>query len=343
MRYRTFGPSGLRVSELVLGAMTFGEQGGVGAPPQECERILDAYAEAGGNAIDTAINYRGGASEEILGELLRGRRDRFVLGSKYTVSRDPGDPNAAGNHRKNLRASLETSLRRLRTDYLDMYWVHMWDRSTPIDETMRALDDAVRAGKVLYVGISDTPAWVVARANTLAEWHGWSPFIGVQVPYSLLQRDIERELLPMAEALGLGVAAWSPLAGGVLSGKYTRTAGPEGATRLNADSLSARDHAVARAVQEVADELGAAPSQVAIAWTMSRSPAVHPIVGARHVDQLRDNLAAVDLTLPAQAVDRLTAAAEFTLGFPAEFISQTSGWVFGSALIDPQTTRPRGR
>ena len=168
MRYRLFGSSGLRVSELFLGAMTFGEQGGVGAGPEECRRILDAYADAGGNVIDTAINYRGGASEEILGGLLAGRRDRFVVATKYTVSRDRADPNAAGNHRKNLRLSLETSLRRLRTSYIDIYWVHMWDRHTPPEETMRALDDEVRAGKILYVGISDTPAWLAARANTLA-------------------------------------------------------------------------------------------------------------------------------------------------------------------------------
>ena len=201
MRYRLFGASGLRVSDLFLGAMTFGEQGGVGAPPAECARMLDAYADPGGNVIDTAINYRGGASEEILGDLLRGRRDRFVLATKYTVARDRDDPNAAGNHRKNLRLSLETSLRRLRTDYVDIYWVHMWDQHTPAEETMRALDDEVRAGKILYVGISDTPAWVISRANTLADWRGWTAFSGVQAPYSLLRRDIERELLPMAEAM----------------------------------------------------------------------------------------------------------------------------------------------
>ena len=201
MRYRKFGNTGLRVSELFLGAMTFGEQGGVGAPLEECRRIVDAYAEAGGNVIDTAINYRGGASEEILGGLLVGRRDRFVLATKYTVSRDRDDPNGAGNHRKNLRLSLETSLRRLRTDYLDIYWVHMWDRHTPIEETMRALDDEVRAGRILYVGISDTPAWVVSQANTLADWHDWTAFAGLQVPYSLLQRDIERELLPHGRSL----------------------------------------------------------------------------------------------------------------------------------------------
>lgn len=333
MRYRTLGMSGLRISELILGAMTFGEQGGVGAPLSECRRMLDLYAEVGGNMIDTAVNYRDGASEEFLGELLGRRRESFVLGTKYTVSRDRADPNAAGNHRKNLRASLETSLRRLRTDYLDVYWVHMWDRHTPVEETMRALDDAVQAGKVLYVGISDAPAWVVSRANTLAQWRGWSPFIGLQAPYSLLQRDIERELLPMAESLGLGVTAWSPLAGGVLSGKYTRSESASGG-RLAPESLSARDHAVARVVQDVADELGATPSQVAIAWTMNRSPVIHPMIGARTADQLRDNLAAVDLTLPPKTITRLEEATGFALGFPNDFIAQTSPWVFGSALID---------
>ncbi|RZU13990.1 aryl-alcohol dehydrogenase-like predicted oxidoreductase [Kribbella rubisoli] len=332
MRYRTLGTSGLRISELILGAMTFGEQGGVGAPMTECRQMLDLYAEAGGNMIDTAINYRDGASEEFLGELLSGRRESFVLGTKYTVSRDRTDPNAAGNHRKNLRASLETSLRRLRTDYLDVYWVHMWDQHTPLEETMRALDDAVQAGKVLYVGISDAPAWVVSRANTLAEWRGWSPFVGLQVPYSLLQRDIERELLPMAESLGLGVTAWSPLGGGVLSGKYALGT-PASGSRLAPESLSARDHAVARVVQDVADELGTTSSQVAIAWTMCRSPLIHPIVGARTADQLRDNLAAADLVLPPETIARLNEATAFELGFPYDFIAQTSSWVFGAALV----------
>jgi aryl-alcohol dehydrogenase-like predicted oxidoreductase len=333
MRYRTLGRSGLRVSEAILGAMTFGEQGGVGAPIEECRAILDAYVEAGGNTIDTAINYRDGASEAIVGELLAGRRDSFVVATKYTVSRDRADPNAAGNARKNLRASLETSLRRLKTDYLDVYWVHMYDQATPIEETMRALDDAVRAGKVLYVGISDAPAWVVSRANTLADWHGWSPFVGLQVPYNLIQRDIERELLPMAEALGLGVTAWSPLAGGVLSGKYTRDGGPESGSRLAANPLSERDRAVAVAVQSVADELGVTASQVALAWTTARSSAVIPILGARRVDQLRDNLGSLELVLPPEAVERLSSAGGFELGFPSDFIRQTSPWVFGASLV----------
>jgi aryl-alcohol dehydrogenase-like predicted oxidoreductase len=331
MRYRTFGGTGLRVSELFLGAMTFGEQGGVGAPIDECRRILDAYADAGGNVIDTAINYRGGASEEILGELLAGRRDRFVLGSKYTVTRDRDDPNAAGNHRKNLRLSLETSLRRLRTDYLDIYWVHMWDRLTPVEETMAALDDQVRAGRVLSVGISDAPAWVAARANTLAQWRGWTPLAGLQAPYSLVQRDIERELLPMAEALGMTVAAWSPLAGGILSGKFTRPSGPRPGTRIDPASLTQRQRHIAETVQQVAGDLGATPSQVALAWTMTRSPAVCPIVGARRVDQLLDNLGSVEVELPGDAVKRLEAATGFDIGFPSAFISENSGWVFGAA------------
>jgi aryl-alcohol dehydrogenase-like predicted oxidoreductase len=325
LRYRLLGQTGLRVSELFLGAMSFGEGG---APPQECRRMLDLYADAGGNVIDTAINYRGGESESILGELLNGRRGRFVVGTKYTVSRDRGDANAAGNHRKNLALSLETSLRRLRTDYIDLYWVHLWDRHTPVEETMRALDDAVRAGKILYVGISDAPAWVVSRANTLAEWRGWTPFAGLQVPYNLINRDIERELLPMAETLGMTVAVWSPLAHGVLSGKFTRPADAA------SEPLGAREQAAAQAVQEVADELGATPAQVAIAWTRAHSRAVHPILGASTAEQLKDNLGVIDLTLPDDAVRRLEAAAEFTIGFPGDFIADASRWVFGSSTLD---------
>jgi aryl-alcohol dehydrogenase-like predicted oxidoreductase len=320
MRYRLLGQTGLRVSELFLGAMIFGKQGEGVVPPDESGRMLDLYADAGGNVIDTANAY--GDSEVVLGELLGGRRDRFVLATKYTLSRDDSDPNAAGNHRKNLTLSLEASLRRLRTDYLDVYWVHIWDWHTPIEETMRALDDAVRAGKILYVGISDAPAWLVARANTLAEWRGWTPFAGLQVPYNLLKRDVERELLPMAEAFGMSVAAWAPLAGGVLSGKFTRPGGAEAGTRVAPESLSARDHAAARAVQEVADGLGATAAQVAIAWTYARSRAVHPIIGARSAQQLKDNLGAAEVALPAEAVQRLEAAVEFDVGFPADFITE---------------------
>ncbi|GIH82565.1 aldo/keto reductase [Planobispora rosea] len=339
MRYRLLGRTGLRVSELFFGAMTFYERGGPDAL-REYRAMIDAYADAGGNVVDTASAY--GESEAVLGELLEGRRDRFVLATKYTLSRDGSDPNAAGNHRKNLTRSLETSLRRLRTDYIDLYWVHIWDRHTPIEETMRALDDAVRAGKILYVGVSDAPAWVVSRANTLAEWRDWTPFAGLQVPYNLLKRDIERELLPMAEAFGMSVAAWGPLAGGVLSGKFTGPQAPDTRTRVDPSSLTPRDHTVARAVRRVADELGATPSQVAIAWTRARFAAVHPIVGARDVEQLRDNLGAIDVVLPEEAVRRLEAAAEFELGFPGDFIAECEAdpRVFGEAA--GRVGRPEG-
>jgi aryl-alcohol dehydrogenase-like predicted oxidoreductase len=314
VRYRLFGQTGLRVSELFLGTMVLDD-------PGETRRIIDAYADAGGNVLDTASAY--GNGEELLGTVVE-RRDRFVLATKYTLSRDARDPNAAGNHRKNLVLSLEQSLRRLRTDYVDVYWVHVWDRHTPLEETMRALDDAVRAGKVLYVGISDAPAWVVARANTLAQWRDWTPFAGLQVPYSLLQRDIERELLPMAEAFGMSVAAWAPLASG-------RLAGARSSRRVDADALTPRDKAAAAAAQVVADELGATPAQVAIAWTRSRSAAVHPLVGVSTVEQLTENLGALDLDLPAEAVGRLEAAVEFERGFPADFIAECepSPFVFG--------------
>ena len=336
MRYRLLGTSGLRVSEVFLGAMTFGEETGPGASLSECRRMLDAYAEAGGNVIDTASNYRNGESEKMVGELLEGRRDRFVVATKYTLSRDRADPNASGNHRKNLKLSLETSLRRLRTDYIDLYWVHIWDRNTPIEETMRALDDVVREGKILYVGISDAPAWIVSRANTLAEWRGWSPFIGLQVPYHLLKRDIERELLPMAESFGMSVATWGPLADGLLSGKFTRGFQVETKTRLSPATISERDHGIVRVVQEVADQLGVTPAQVAIAWIRSRSRTIHPIIGARRLDQLMENLGALTVSLPSEVVARLDAATDFDMGFPANFINGTTPFVYGETglLVD---------
>lgn len=312
MRYRLFGRTGLRVSEVMLGAMGFGDAAGA-------RSILDAFADLGGNAVDTASAY--GESEAILGEALRDR-DRFVVGTKYTLSRDRTDPNASGNHRKNLIRSLEQSLRRLRTDYVDIYWVHIWDRHTPLEETMRALDDAVRAGKVLHIGISDSPAWVVARANTLAEWRAWTPFAGLQIPYNLLSRDAERELLPMAEAFGMTVTAWAPLAAGALTG---------GTKRGNAPTP--RAETAATAVRAVAADLGATPAQVAIAWTRAKSHAVVPLVGVSSVEQLTDTLGALDLTLPQEAIAALESSTDFTLGFPADFIAECEPHpsVFGDA------------
>ncbi len=332
MEHLTFGRSGLRMPKVILGTMTFGEQGGVGAPIEECRAILDAYLEAGGTAVDTASNYRGGMSEDFLGQLLTGRRDQVVLASKYTVTRDPTNPNAGGNSRLNLRASLEQSLARLRTDHLDLLWVHMWDRHTPIEETVRALDDAVTAGKVLYVGISDTPAWVIAQGNVLASWHGWTPFVGVQVPYSLLARDVERDLLPMADSFGLSVAAWSPLGGGLLTGKYTSGRASDTA-RLHAHTASPKESRIISVVQDVANEIGASPGQVALAWVLSRGSRLHPIVGARTRAQLVDNLAALDLTLPDPALVQLHDASVIDLGFPHDFISANTSWVLGASDI----------
>jgi aryl-alcohol dehydrogenase-like predicted oxidoreductase len=322
MRCRPLGASGLR---------TFADGFAHGAGRGEAQRIVDAYAEAGGNVIDTAINYRDGASEQIVGEVLAGRRDRFVLCTKYGVSRDRADPNAAGAHRKNLRLSLETSLRRLRTDYIDVCYLHLWDQLTPAEEMMRTFDDAVTSGKVLYLGLSDTPAWVAAQSTTLAHCRGWSPPAVLQARYSLLSRDAERDLIPAAEALGMSVAAWSPLGGGVLSGKYTCLGGTQDSARLPAASITERQHAIARAVRSVADELGASASQVALAWTMTRSRAVHPILGVRRLDQLQDNLQALSIQLPPQSVAQLEAATSFEIGFPHDFITGMHTFVFGEA------------
>jgi aryl-alcohol dehydrogenase-like predicted oxidoreductase len=337
MKYTTFGGSGLRVSEAFLGTMGFGDDWGWGAPPEECRKIFTAYAEAGGNVIDTANRYTEGSSERIVGDLVRGDRDRFVVATKYTLSMDGSDPNASGNHRKNLRRSVEASLRRMDTDYIDLLWVHIWDPGTPLEETMRALDDLVRSGKVLYVGISDAPAWVVARASTLAELRGWTPFTGVQLSYSLLQRDIERELIPVSQALGLSVAAWAPLARGVLSGKFTRGQATEG-SRITRDNISERDLAIARQVDAVADDLGVSSSQVALAWTRAHRTWVHPIIGARTSDQLADSLAGVELELPQEAVRALDAASAFDLGFPQDFIEMSRDFVYGEAY---QKFQPR--
>lgn len=312
LRYRTFGRSGLRVSEVALGTMTFGHDWGWGADAAESARIFDAFARAGGNFVDTASNYTEGSSEQLVGELAAGRRDRFVLATKYTLSIDPGDPNAGGNHRKSLVRSLEQSLRRLRTDYVDLLWLHMRDDATPIEEAVRALDDQVRLGKVLYVGISDSPAWVVAQANTLADLRGWSPFVGLQLPYSVASRDPERELMPMAAALGLAVVAWGILGSGVLTGK------PREERRWPDDPVPARAAAVVEVLREVAAEIGCEPGQVAIAWL--RSQPVIPIVGARTVAQLETNLNALTISLDDEQRARLDTAGAPELGFPRSFL-----------------------
>ena len=346
MRYKLLGRTGLRISELCLGAMIFGDRrGGWGASRDEAARIVDRFAEAGGNFIDTANSYAGGESERIVGELVAAERERWVLSTKYTLSMRPDDPNGGGAHRKSLVQSLEASLRRLGTDYLDLYWVHIWDAFTPVEEVVRALDDVVSAGKVLYIGISDTPAWIVAQAVTLADLRGWSRFAGLQVPYSLVERSVERELLPMAQALELTVTAWSPLGGGLLSGRYGSDRQRPGDTRvaaLGASSLTDRNLAIADVVNAVAAERGASSAQVAIAWVRAQQArsVIVPILGARRRQQLEDNLGALELELTATELARLEEVSRIQLGFPHDFGADRLAYGTTRPLIDNH--RPYG-
>ena len=334
MRYTLLGRSGLRVSEVALGTMTFGDAWGWGASADESRRIFDAFVEAGGNFVDTACNYTDGQSEEIVGELVERDRERFVVATKYTLTDRRDDPNAGGNHRKNLVQTLEASLRRLRTDYVDLLWLHMWDGMTPVEEVVRTLDDLVSSGKVLYVGISDTPSWVVSQAVTLAELRGWSRFVALQAPYSLVDRDVERELLPMARSLELTFTSWGMLEGGALTGKYLDSSDEP----RRYDSVGEKTNGIAREVIAVAEEAGVTPAQVAIAWVRAQPWHIVPIVGARTEAQLRENLGALDVTLSADQLARLDAASAFRTGFPRDFLESdhVRGLIFGDTfeLID---------
>jgi aryl-alcohol dehydrogenase-like predicted oxidoreductase len=319
LTYHLLGRSGLRVSELALGTMTFGPDWGWGADLEESRRIFERYAEAGGNFVDTASNYTDGSSERFIGELVEGERDRFVIATKYTLSLDPADPNAGGNHRKSLVRALEQSLLRLQTDYVDLLWLHMRDDMTPIEEAVRALDDQVRLGKVLYVGISDSPAWVVAQANTLADLRGWSPFTALQIPYSASSRSPERELLPMASALGLAVVSWGVLGAGILTGK------PAEERRWPEDGVSERAQRVLNALTLVAGEHGCTPAQVAIAWMRQRPapPTVIPLVAATREEQIVENLGAVSIELDEGQLRRIDEVGKPELGFPRDFLEST--------------------
>ncbi|HTI72828.1 MAG TPA: aldo/keto reductase [Candidatus Limnocylindria bacterium] len=321
MDYRLLGKSGLRVSELALGTMTFGEDWGWGANKDESRKMFDSFVAAGGNFIDTADGYTGGTSERMVGEFIAQDRERFVVATKFSFNGKPGDPNAGGNHRKRMVEALNGCLKRLKVDYVDLYWVHAWDELTPVEEVMRGLDDLVRAGKILYTGISDAPAWWISRANTIAELRGWSPFAGLQVEYNLVERTVERELLPMARALGLGVTAWSPLASGLLSGKYLPGSTEE--KRLEKapsfEKLSERNLAISSTVVEVAREVGRSPAQVALNWLRAKSGVI-PILGARKLSQFEDNLRCAEWSLQPQQVTHLDAASHIELGFPTDFL-----------------------
>ncbi|MET9295415.1 aldo/keto reductase [Streptomyces sp. NPDC003077] len=345
MRYTLFGKTGLRVSELALGTMTMGDTSGSGSDKETSGRILDAYADAGGNFVDTANNYAGGNAESIVGELLAGRRDAFVLASKYTCATHKGDVNAAGNHRKNLVRSVEDSLRRLRTDRLDVLWVHARDHFTPVEEVMRALDDLVRGGKVLYLGVSDWAAWEIAQAGTLAELRGWTSFAGSQLLYNLLERTPERELLPQARAFDQTVMVWSPLAAGKLTGKYRR--GESGRLDVTGEAGAAPgEDEIITAVLEIAEQGGWTPAQVALAWLRTRPGNLVPIVGATKESQLADNLAAIDVRLDPDAVRRLDEVSAIPLGFPHDFLREPAILenVYGDrwgAIEDRRTTYRR--
>jgi aryl-alcohol dehydrogenase-like predicted oxidoreductase len=343
MRYKLLGPSGLRVSELCLGTMSFGDAWDFGADEKESHRILEAFAEAGGNFIDTANNYHEGQSEAIVGSFLGPDRDRFVVATKYTLAMRSGDPNAAGNSRKNLRASVQASLRRLRTDYLDLLWVHAWDYTTPVAEVMRGLDDLVAAGTVNYVALSDAPAWIAAQANTLAGWRGWSPLVALQAEYSLLERSADRELLPVAAAFGLSVCAWAPMGAGILTGKYTRgpTLTPEDSRRAPANQprLTERNLAIAGEVDRIADQLGVTSAQVAVAWVRQRDRRLIPIAGVRTLEQLQDLLGSLEVELSSEHLARLDEVSRIQLGFPYDLLMGPQGQlVYGD--LEPQIDLP---
>jgi aryl-alcohol dehydrogenase-like predicted oxidoreductase len=321
-QYLTLGRSGLRVSPFCLGTMTFGEDLGWGSTVEESQQILDRFIEFGGNFIDTANFYTKSHSEKIIGDHLgrhAARRERLVIATKFSGNLYPGDPNGGGSGRKSIVSACENSLRRLQTDYIDLYWLHNWDMHTPIEETMRALDDLVSSGKVRYIGVSDTPAWKIAQANVLANFRGWPSFIGLQIEYSLLERTVEQELVPMALELGLGITPWSPLKSGILSGKYSR----KNAGQLKSDrgfiadnALTEKTYSIIDALEVIAKAHNSTPARVALAWVQAQQGVTSTIIGARRMAQLEDNVKALELKLTKEESERLDTLTKPTLGFP---------------------------
>lgn len=320
MNYKLLGKSGLRVSELALGTMTFGEEWGWGSNKEESKKVFDIYAEAGGNFIDTANRYTEGTSEKFVGEFISSDRDHFVIATKYTLYTRKDDPNFSGNHRKNMMRSLDESLKRLKTDYIDLYWVHAWDYTTPEEEILRSLDDMICAGKIHYIGISDTPAWIVSRMNTIAELRGWTQFVALQIKYSLLERTVERELLPMARKVDLAVTPWAVIGGGILSGKYNKNKDEQGRAQIY-KSIKDDNLIIAEEVIKVAEKIGCSPSQVAINWVRQQPGVIIPIIGAKTESQLKDNLDCLKFTLNAEQMKKLDEVSKIDLGFPHTFLS----------------------
>jgi len=322
MQYKLLGRSGLKVSELCLGTMGFGQASPWGIPQKESFEIMEAFGNAGGNFLDTANRYQDGQTEEIVGNFLNQSPDRdyWVVATKYSLYDNKTNPNASGNNRKNMMRSVENSLRRLKTDFIDVLYLHIWDGLAPMDEVLRGLDDLVRQGKITYIAISDTPAWMVSKGQTMAELMGWSQFVALQVEYSLIQRTPERELIPMAKHFGLTVTPWAPLAGGALTGKYLRN--DPGRIKAGSVRLSDRAVAITKEVMAIAEEIGATPGQVALRWTMQQGFSNIPIVGATKLSQMQDNLGAVDLMLTENHLSRLGAVSKIDLGFPGEFYKE---------------------
>jgi aryl-alcohol dehydrogenase-like predicted oxidoreductase len=338
--FRLLGRSGLRVSPLALGTMTFGPDWGWGADQEESRRIFDSYLERGGNFIDTANVYTNGTSEQFIGKFAKGNRDRLIIATKYTIPARADDPNSGGNHRKSMVRSLETSLRRLATDYIDLLYLHAWDATTPVEEILRAMDDLVRSGKVLYLGISNTAAWQIARLQAIADLRGYSPLIALQIEYNLIQRAGERDLIPMAHEMGLGVIAYSPLAEGILAGKYTKAdirptdpnASTDGSRRsvvVAGGTLSARNLAIADVVKDIANEIERSASQVALAWTLQNLGITSSLIGARTLKQLQQNLSALEVTLTESQRARLEEASAIDLGYPHDYLR----WLMKSSYM----------
>lgn len=343
--YVTLGRSGLRVSPFSLGGMTFGEDFGWGSSVADSEKIIDAYVDRGGNFIDTANLYTKGHSEVIIGDHLArqpGKRDRLVIATKFSANHYLGDPNGGGSGRKSILQAAEQSLRRLKMDYIDLYWLHNWDKHTPIEETVATLHDLVRSGKVRYIGISDTPAWKTTQAQLLAQLRGYTPFIGLQIEYSLLERTVEGELVPMALELGLGITPWSPLKGGILTARQTRqNAGTAVSKRPWAPKdLDAKTYDVLDALVAIAKELDTTPARVALAWVQGRPGVASTIIGARTLQHLEDNLAALDVELTPEQVAKLDALTTPTLNFPAPFLAMTGAIHAGGTTINGEPSVP---
>lgn len=320
MKYQLFGHTGLRVSELCLGTMGFGTENGWGADFNTSKEVFDAYANAGGNFLDTANIYTQGTSEKFLGEFIGSDRDHYVVATKYSLKDRNGDPNYAGNHRKNMVRSVQESLKRLQTYYIDVLWLHIWDFTTHPEEVLLAMNDLISKGLVHYIGISDTPAWRVAQANTIAELRGWNRFAGLQVEYSLINRTAERDLLPVAKALNLTLTPWAPLAGGALTGKYIK--GDKGRLLENSKRLNERNTQIAQKVMAVAEAMECTPAQVALKWTMQRNQSVVPIVGATKAHQIMDALGSVNIEIPANLLQELNDISAIELGFPGDFFNE---------------------